>query len=585
MSASAGWLEWRERVESELAGASFERLRTTTADGIALEPLYLDGPAPESAPGQAPFVRGARAERGWWIAQRIETDDPAAANRAALQDLTGGANAVRLVPQGGSDPGPWLERALDGVFLDAIGLILEVAGDPRPWLAGLDRVAAARGLDSGALAGSVVWPLTVFPDAVLELLARPGALRTVTVDLRPQQARGATPADLLGEAVAATAELLQLADAAGVSPTRAASRIGWATAVGAEVFEGIATLRSARMLWSLLLRGAGVEPPPPFLDVSTSPRSLARVDAWTNVLRGTTEAFAAICGGADAVEVWPLDARLDRRTELGRRIARNTQTVLAEEGGLGRVLDPAGGSYYLETLTRDRARAAWQVAQEIEVRGGMRAARPWLDARADEALSRERMAVRRRRRPITGVSEFATLEERAVPGAAAAVSARVPASTRPVAAELEALRAAATGTQPTVMLAALGPLADHGGRLTFMANLLAAGGIATVGGLGTGDQSPDAAARRLAEERGQAGLERVVLCGSDDAYASHGPAAVAALRASGAVWVGVAGKPPCEAALREAGAACFVALGDDVVDYLTEVLQQFGIVVENGAQS
>lgn len=582
------YAEWRERVESELAGASFERLRSETADGLPLEPLAIDRDADVAigVPGAAPFVRGARGERGWWIAQRIETDDPAAANRAALQDLTGGANALRLVlPPAETAPRVWLAGALEGVHLEAIGLILEASHDPRPWLAALDSTARDRGLDLGELQGVLHWPQHLAPTVGPEMLGRSGLLRTAGVDVRALHAAGATPADQLGAAVAGLAELLRGAEAHGVAADVAAGRIAIALSVGAEVFEGIATLRAGRLLWSLVLRAAGVEPagqPAPFLDVSTSPRSLARIDPWANVLRGTTEAFAAICGGADAVEVWPLDARLDSQTELGRRLARNTQVVLAEEGGLGRVLDPAGGSYAIEALTLARARRAWAVAQEIEALGGYRevSASGWLAARAEASWRRDRTAVRRRRRAITGVSEYATLENRKIPGVPAMVAARVPETTRPLAADFEALRAAAAEGAPRVFLALLGTPAEHGPRLTFLVNLLAAGGIGAVVAEVAADLDPAAAAARLAEQYRAAEIGPTVVCGSDAAYAAQGAQVVAALCRAGAPWVAVAGRPAeLEAPLRAAGATALVALGDDVVDFLAEVLRCAGVAM------
>jgi methylmalonyl-CoA mutase len=574
------YAEWQQRVLDELGGVPFERLRAETSDGLVIEPLSIDADPGVLAgtPGQAPFVRGARSERGWWIAQRIAAADPAAANRAALQDLTGGANALRLVlPHGDAAPRPWLARALEGVHVDAIGLILEASKDPRPWLEGLEWVVRERGFDPAEIQGVVHWPQELAPAISPELLARAGSLRTTSVDVRALHAAGATPADQLGAAVAGIAELLRGAEEHGIAVDIAAGRLAVALSVGADVFEGIATLRAARLLWSLLLQAAGVEggnQPRPFLDVSTSPRSLARIDPWTNVLRGTTEAFAAICGGADALEVWPLDARDHEQTELGRRLARNTQVVLAEEGGLARVLDPAGGAYALENLTLARARKAWQVAREIDEQGGYQAVSTsgWLEARIRAVRTREQEALRQRRRPITGVSEFATLEHREVPGAKSPAVARVPEETRPLAAELEVLRAAAAVAHPApeVRLLTLGAPADHGARVTFMTNLLAAGGVAV----------QVSAARQSDEVLHPPGRGPVIVCGSDEAYAAHGCEVVAALRAAGRGFIGVAGRSAAlEPSLRAAGATHFVAWGDDVVAYLTEVLWSCGIEV------
>ena len=216
---------------------------------------------------------------------------------------------------------------------------------------------------------------------------------------------------------------------------------------------------------------------------------MTRRDPWVNMLRTTVATLAAGVGGADAVTVLPFDHALGLPDAFARRIARNTSTILLEESHLARVIDPAGGSWYVERLTDELAHAAWDLFQEIERAGGRRppCAPGWCATGLADDLGGARPASSpAAANPITGVSEFPNLAERPVE--------REPAPEQPGGGlprvrrdeAYEALRArsdahlAATGARPRVFLAALGPAAAHTARATFAANLFQAGGIEPV---------------------------------------------------------------------------------------------------------
>jgi methylmalonyl-CoA mutase len=291
-------------------------------------------------------------------------------------------------------------------------------------------------------------------------------------------------------------------------------------------------------------------------------------DPWVNMLRGTVACLAAGVGGADAVTVQPFDSALGLPDAFARRIARNTQAILVEESHLARVIDPAGGSWYVESLTEELARAAWAWFQEIERAGGQAAA-------LSSGLVGERIArtwavrsedLAHRREPVTGVSEFPNLAEPAV--------RREPAPEPPggglprvrSAQAFEALRTrsdqrlAATGARPRVFLATLGPVAVHTGRSSFAANLFQAGGIETVPGEG-------------AEAFRASGAAVAVLCSSDRLYAEQGEQAVAELRQAGAERVLLAGRPGSVSGVDE-----YVFTGCDAVAVLTSTLDLIGAV-------
>jgi methylmalonyl-CoA mutase len=286
----------------------------------------------------------------------------------------------------------------------------------------------------------------------------------------------------------------------------------------------------------------------------TSAAMMTARDPWVNLLRTTIAAFAAGVGGADAVTVLPYDHLLARPGASARRLARNTQLLLIEEAHVARVLDPAGGSFYVERYTEELAQAAWAWFTELERAGGLAAA-------LDSGLVAERLArtwarhasnIAHRRDPITGVSEFPNLAEtppqrRAVPVPA---GGGLPRHRYAEAFELLRDRSDAQPIRPAVRLATLGPASAHGPRVTFATNLFAAGGIAV-----TTEEGPPVAC----------------ICGPDKDYPDGVAPLVAALRKAGAAHIWLAGKgdyPDVDG---------YIYSGCDAVQVLTTTLADLGV--------
>jgi len=285
---------------------------------------------------------------------------------------------------------------------------------------------------------------------------------------------------------------------------------------------------------------------------------MTKYDPWVNMLRTTVAAFAAGVGGAAAVTVLPFDAALGLPEAFSRRIARNTSALLVAESHVAAVSDPAGGSYAIERLTDDLARAAWAELGRIEDSGGV------LAAIADGSLADgiERTAVERagqvarRERPLTGTSEFPNLHERLPerrphPAGAAGVTRR--------GAPFEELRDD-PAAEP-VFVATMGPVAAHSARARFAINLLAAGGVDTVTAGATADVEAVLAA--------YAGAPVVCLAGDDKAYATWGADLVDALRSAGARWVVLCGTPTDALAVDDVAAE-----GIDAVEFLRRTRDQ-----------
>ncbi|BBX92841.1 methylmalonyl-CoA mutase small subunit [Mycolicibacterium boenickei] len=606
--------QWRTAVAGVLAKSSRrdvadlpaepERLLDSqTYEGFAIRPLYtsLDARPEPSLPGQWPFVRGGDALRdvksGWKVVESfpaVAGTDVGTVNGAVLVSLTEGASALalRVGGEGGIALGE-LDRLLDGVFLDLVPVIFERTGADLaatadavlPLLEDLDddqrsRLAIDLGADplTAPLSGQAAAEDTDLPAIVAKLTDYAGGVRAVTVDGPAFHNLGASAAwELAGSIAAAVAYLRVLSDG-GVATADALRQISFRYAADDDQFMTIAKLRVARQLWARVAEVVGADTADDAgaarIHAVTSLPMMTQRDPWVNMLRTTLAAFSAGVGGADTVQVLPFDAAIPEGLDgtsasFARRIARNTQLLLLEESHIGQVLDPAGGSWFVEDLTAQLAEQAWAHFQDIEARGGFVAARDHIAAQIAEVAARRSDDIAHRRTAITGVNEFPNLDEKPLPqGASASSIARY-------AAGFEALRdrsdafLAATGARPKVLLLPLGPLAEHNIRTTFASNLLASGGIEA-----TNPGPLDAAA--IAGAVAEAGAPTVaVLCGTDARYGAEAADAVAAARAAGVREVLLAGpeKAVAEADSKPDG---YLTAKIDAVEALSNLLTGLG---------
>jgi methylmalonyl-CoA mutase len=531
------------------AGAGAEKLVRTGPDGIAVRPLYTGADVPGTGvPGQAPYVRGGTATRpGWDVRQRHDEPDADAARAAVTADLENGVTSIWLT---GTTPAD-LPHVLGDVLLDLAPVVLE--GEDQPALA--DAFLALPGDPADRLGTLGLDPIGVrartgsgpAPESVVELAQRVAAdfpmMRAIVVDALPVHSAGGSDAQELGFALAAGVEYLRVLTTAGLDVPAASRLCEFRLAATAEQFPTIAKLRAARRLWSRVTEACG-SAEPMFQHAVASPTMLTRRDPYVNLLRGTLAGFAAGVGGADAVTVAPFDAAIGVSEPFSRRIARNTQALLMEESHLARVLDPAGGSWYVESLTDALARAAWAFFQEIEAAGGAVAA---LDSglvaeRTADVRSRREKAAATRKVAVTGVSEFPDLDERPVerrPRPApptGGLPVHRPAQPFEAFRDRSDARLAEAGARPRAFLATLGPLAAYTARAGFARNLLAAGGIEAV------EAGPTETADEVRTAFADAGTTVAVLCSTDALYTERAAATVAALRDAGATRILLAGK-------------------------------------------
>ena len=601
--------QWRALVDKALKGADFDkRLVARTADGIAVKPLYTrSDELPEaSVPGAAPFVRGRRGEvsgLGWEITSLVDAGDAAAANRAVMEDLEGGANAVLIQVAGPGRAGVAVSTSADwstlltGVYLDFAtveirgGLVAHDAASAL--LKALPTLAGAAGRRNicvnlnpigvfarfGTAGGDVVRVIADTVAAAKSWRAAEPAVRTVLADGTIYHEAGASEAQELAAMASTLIAYLRAFEGAGVGPGAALPQIAIHLAADADIFSTAAKLRAARLLVSRIADacGAGAAAAEVRLTAITSERMMARRDPWTNMLRTTVATAGAAFGGADAIVTLPFTHALGEADVFARRIARNTQIVAQEESGLGRVLDPVGGSWYVEKLTADIAREAWGLVQEIEGEGGIvKALRSgFVQGRIAAVVAQRAKAIATVRQELTGVSAFPLLGDDGVKVQArkAAAPLATAAEIEPLApirlgAAFEALRdaAEAAAPKPLVFLASLGTPADHTARSTWVRNLLASGGIGVTGG---GDYSTVEA---MSEAFGASGCKIAVIASSDGIYGRMAEPAALALKAIGAGHVAMAGRPgEAEVGYRSAGVDRFIFAGQDAIVTLREL--------------
>lgn len=473
---------------------------------------------------------------------------------------------------------------------------------------------------TGGLPGSVDAELAEAAAFARDARVQFPAAKLLRADGRAVHEAGGTEVQELAFLAASGAEYMRALMSAGFSADAAARAILFCISIGPDYQVEIAKLRAARRVLGRIAGAFGVKTGAVTLQAVTSRRMLSRRDPWVNMLRNTAACFAAGVGGADIVTVRPFTDAIGLPGKLARRLARNTQVIAQEESSLGKVTDAPGGSWALERLGEDLAAAAWSLFQGLEREGGALRAltNGAFQVGVADARAKRMKAIARRKEWVTGVNDFPLLTEEIPPtetvdlpmivrGAAeasghaltdrnwaalcAAAASRATladlAKTGEAGAEAEpfwpirlsepferlrdlADQRAAAGKPPKVFLAALGPVAEHGARLTYARNFFATGGIDAV--TATGGAADIAAAFKTA------GCGLACVCGSDKRYAADAVLIALALRTAGAGRIYLAGNPGAqEAAYRDAGVAEFIHAGVDVLASLELAHAELGL--------
>ena len=613
-----GRARWRTAVASVLAKSTRrdadelgpepeQLLDSPTHEGFAIRPLYtaLDELPEPPLPGEWPYLRGGDALRdvksGWKLAEALPANRVAGVaaedvNAAVLAGLAEGVSALLIrVGESGVAPGQ-LGKVLDGVYLSMVPVILDAGAAYRAacdaLLAMVDQVEADQrptlSIDLGAdplTAALSDRPAPAIQDVVgiAKQVAGSQGVRAITVDGPALHNLGANATWELAGSVAAAVAYLRALTESGLPVAQALRQISFRMAADDDQFMTIAKVRALRQLWARVAEVVG-EPASgaAVVHAETSLPMMTQRDPWVNMLRTTLAAFGAGVGGADTVLVFPFDVVIPggfpgMATSFARRMARNIQLLLLEESHVGRIFDPAGGSWFVEDLTEQLAQQAWQHLQSIEKHGGFVDARDHITEEIGEIAARRTDDIAHRRTAITGVNEYPNLGEPALPQNGSRHSPLAAGNLARYAAAFEALRdrsdayLARTGSRPQALLLPLGPLAEHNIRATFAANLLASGGIEAVN---PGTVDADAVAKAVAD----AGSPTVaVICGTDSRYGTEAAAIVDAARREGILHVCLAGPQKAVAqADPEYQPDEFLTMKINAVEALSSLLSRLG---------
>ena len=598
--------EWRDKIEVDLKGADYQKKMVwRTNEGFSMEPFYLKEDVDKLAtvnalPGEFPYVRGNRkADNAWYVRQDIVCDCPKEANRKALDIMERGVDSLGFIIPGDKVSAEYIDTLLDGIYCDCVELNFRTCQRHCLELAQiLTAFFRKKGYEPARLCGSISFDpiekivmkgkdvspvLAVAPEMVAALKEYPN-FRAVTVNAYKLTDAGAYSYQDLGYALAWGNEYMSLLTEAGVSAEDAANSIKFNIGINGVYFMEIAKLRAARMLWAQIVSQYTGDKEACKMHVCayTTTYNQTIFDSYVNMLRSQTETMSAALGGVESIVVVPFDAPYEVPTDFAERIARNQQLLLKDECHFDRMVDVAGGSYFIEELTKALAEQAWKLFLSVEEEGGFLAA---AKAGAVQKVINDTNTVRhanagKRKEFLLGTNQFPNFTEKSegkqpVGGCAkccgnAEAEGQGIQSTR-LASDFETLRLTTEKAKkvPVAFMLTIGNLAMRQARAQFSCNFLAAAGYQVIDNLGfkTVEEGVDAALN--------AGADIVVICSSDDEYAEYAVPAFKYL--NGRAMFVVAGAPACMEDLQKEGIENYIHVRVDQLKTLKEYNQKLGI--------
>lgn len=616
--------EWMEKISVDLKGADYEKkLVWKTNEGFKVKPFYRKEDlenlkSTEALPGEYPYLRGInKKDNTWFVRQDIKADDAATANAKALDILNKGIDSLGFNIPSQNVSEEFIEKLLEGICCECVELNFSTC--QRKTLALVQILTAyfqKKGYDPKQIKGSVNFdPISRmllkgkdlskvldFAKQLVEATAAFPHFRCIAVNSILLNNAGAYIFQELGCALAWGNQYLNLLSEAGVPAALAAKKIKFNFGISSNYFMEIAKFRAARMLWANIVNA--YKPVCPRTDcqnttadgtclcackmvahAETSSFNQTLFDAHVNLLRTQTEAMSAALAGVNSITVTPFDATYETPNDFSERIARNQQLLLKEESHLNKVVDPAAGSYYIENLTDSIAQEAWKLFLQIEDEGGM--LKEVLNGKVQEAVNASgkarHEAVSKRKEILLGTNQYPNFNELAGEKAPLqqacgcgsheeeAESEFTKLNLDRAASEFEALRIATekSGKRPVAFMLTIGNLAMRQARAQFSCNFLACAGYKVIDNLGF------ASVEEGIEAAMQAKADIVVLCSSDDEYATYAIPAYQQL-AGRAMFI-VAGAPACMDELKAAGIENFIHVRCNVLDTLKDYNEKLGI--------
>ncbi len=591
--------EWMAKINVDLKGADFnKKLVWRTNEGFNVMPFYrkedIEGlPSVGSMPGQFPYVRGTKTNNDWLIRQQILGTTAEEINSNAKHAIDKGVESLGISMRGleASD----LASVLEGIDLNKVEVNIiccpRKAEEMAKALVDLVEKAGAKDTFKGSIGFNPFKRLLKhgleFPKdlketalAVYKAVKPVEGLRCFAVDSFLLNNAGAYITQELGYALAWGAEWMTLMTEAGLTPCEVNKRIKFNMGISSNYFMELAKFRAGRMLWAEIVKayGADEECCKMAVHAVTSEFNMTIYDAHVNLLRSMTETMSAALAGVDSIETLPFDLVYTTPDEFSERIARNQQHLLRDESHLDKVVDPAGGSYYIETLTCSIAAQAWKVFNEVEDNGGFyeMLKKGEIQAKVNESGVKRHLDVARRKEILLGTNQYPNINEMALDkikkdGCACGCGCKEAEDGAVeylnfdrAASQFEQLRldTERAANRPKVFMLTIGNLAMRLARAQFSGNFFGCAGYEIIdnNGFATVKEGVDAAIEK--------GADVVVLCSSDDEYAQYAPEAFKEL--DGRAMFVVAGAPACMEELKAQGIENFIHVRVNVLDTLVD---------------
>ena len=595
--------EWEDKVIADLKGADFDKkLVWRTNEGFNVQPMYraeniVGLKTTDSLPGEYPYVRGTKCDNEWLIRQDIFVENPQEANRKALDLLNKGITSLgfqigrdQITPES-------LASLLNGIDAEKVELnFISCIKNASKIGEELSSYFKKQGIDLQKVKGSICFdPFKRilkhgrdFPkyadmaEQVINSVSELPGYRVLMADAFMLNNAGSYITQELGFALAWGNEWLSVLTDKGLTVDKVANRIKFNFGISSNYFMEMAKFRAARMLWAKIVSAykpncdcaSKIE-----MHAQTSQFNMTIYDAHVNLLRSQTETMSAALAGVNSITVTPFDITYKQPDEFSERIARNQQLLLKEESHFNKIVDPAGGSYYIETLTASIAEEAWKLFLEVEDAGGFYAAlrSGFVQNTVNAAAESRRTAIARRKEILLGTNQYPNIHETALDKIVAETghscgchhheecTPEMPAlHTVRGASDFEALRLATekSGKRPKVFMLTIGNLAMRLARSQFSGNFFGCAGYEIIDNLGfdTVQAGVEAAIKAKADI--------VVLCSSDEEYATLAPEAYKLLEGK-AIFV-VAGAPESMEDLKAQGITRFINVRSNVLETLKE---------------
>lgn len=595
--------EWKDKVIADLKGADFDKkLVWRTNEGFNVQPMYraeniVGLKTTDSLPGEYPYVRGTKCDNEWLIRRDIFVENPQEANRKALDLLNKGITSLgfqigrdQITPES-------LASLLNGIDAEKVELnFISCIKNASKIGEELSSYFKKQGIDLQKVKGSICFdPFKRilkhgrdFPkyadmaEQVINSVSELPGYRVLMADAFMLNNAGSYITQELGFALAWGNEWLSVLTDKGLTVDKVANRIKFNFGISSNYFMEMAKFRAARMLWAKIVSAykpncdcaSKIE-----MHAQTSQFNMTIYDAHVNLLRSQTETMSAALAGVNSITVTPFDITYKQPDEFSERIARNQQLLLKEESHFNKIVDPAGGSYYIETLTASIAEEAWKLFLEVEDAGGFYAAlrSGFVQNTVNAAAESRRTAIARRKEILLGTNQYPNIHETALDKIVAETghscgchhheecTPEMPAlHTVRGASDFEALRLATekSGKRPKVFMLTIGNLAMRLARSQFSGNFFGCAGYEIIDNLGfdTVQAGVEAAIKAKADI--------VVLCSSDEEYATLAPEAYKLLEGK-AIFV-VAGAPESMEDLKAQGITRFINVRSNVLETLKE---------------